>query len=96
MKDRKGYKSNVSYYFVQDSNTLLAVALGLSSFLLFKNLKISYTCMGSVAGIFIVCVLIDRIRIICIEQPFLDCLTNMECLQDLGKLFYFVSIERLL
>lgn len=43
------------YYFVQDSNTLLAVLIGLSSFLLFKNLKIknsklintvSATCFG--------------------------------------------------
>jgi len=43
------------YYFVQDSNTLLAVLLGISSFLFFKNLKIknsklinsiSATCFG--------------------------------------------------
>ena len=44
-----------SYYFVADSNTFLAVATGLSSFLFFKNLKIPYipiinklasTCFG--------------------------------------------------
>ncbi|MBO5505890.1 MAG: hypothetical protein J5984_05370, partial [Clostridia bacterium] len=43
------------YYFVTDSNTLLAVLVGVSSFLLFKNLKIrnskvintiSQTCFG--------------------------------------------------
>jgi hypothetical protein len=46
---------DMSHYFVTDSNTLLAVLLGLSSFLFFKNLKIknskfintvSATCFG--------------------------------------------------
>ncbi len=43
------------YYFVQDSNTLLAVLIGISTFLFFKNLKMKYhplinrissTCFG--------------------------------------------------
>lgn len=43
------------YYFVQDSNTLLAVLIGVSTFLFFKNLKMNYhplinkisaTCFG--------------------------------------------------
>ena len=33
-------ESQIAYYFVSDSNTFLAVALGVSSFLFFKNLKI--------------------------------------------------------
>lgn len=46
---------SVWYYFVQDSNTLLAVLIGVSTFLFFKNLKmkhhplinkISATCFG--------------------------------------------------
>lgn len=46
---------DISHYFVSDSNTLLAVLLGLSSFLYFKNLKmknskfintVSSTCFG--------------------------------------------------
>lgn len=46
---------DISHYFVSDSNTFLAVALGLSSFLYFKNLKmknskfintVSSTCFG--------------------------------------------------
>ena len=106
------------YYFVQDSNTLLAVLIGVSSFLFFKNIKmnnsafinkISATCFGvllihansdtmrrwlwadvldnvgmydssymilhaliSVAGVFVVCSLIDMLRIKFIEAPFFN------------------------
>ncbi len=49
------FNKRMAYYFVQDSNTLLAVLVGVSSFLTFKNLKIknskfinkiSSTCFG--------------------------------------------------
>lgn len=105
-----------AYSFVSDSNTFLALALGLSSFMLFKNLKIGYSkainsiaastfgvllihansdtmrqwlwkdtldvvghygskfmpihAIGSVLAIFIICTIIDQIRIRIIEKPF--------------------------
>ena len=104
------------YRFVQDSNTLLAVLIGVSSFVFFKNIKmkhypvinsISSTCFGvflihsnsdtmrrwlwmdtldnvgmynsdfliphailSVLGVFVICSVIDIIRIKLIETPF--------------------------
>ena len=107
---------NLRYFFVSDSNTLLAVVVGVSSFMFFKNIKIHYnkvintiaaTTFGillihansdtmrqwlwkdlldvvghyksslmplysicCVLAIFIVCVVIDIIRINLIEKPF--------------------------
>ena len=107
---------NMSYGFVSDSNTLLAVLTGLFAFCFFKNLKIRYSkiintvasttfgvllihansdtmrqwlwkdtlnnvgayglswmplhAIGSVLGVFIMCSLIDLVRIKCIERPF--------------------------
>ena len=107
---------NLSYFFVQDSNTFLAVTSGACSFLLFKNLKIPYNkfintvagstfgvlcihahsdamrqwlwrdtlnnvgmyaspymhllAIGGVLGVFILCNLIDHVRIVAIEKPF--------------------------
>ncbi len=104
------------YYFVSDSNTLLAVMAGISSFMLFKNLRIPCSrfintaaastfgvlcihaggdtmrqwlwrdllnnigfyaspysplhAFGSVLGIFIVCTIIDMLRIRFVEIPF--------------------------
>lgn len=109
-------KSIGFYFFVADSNTFLAVATGLSSFLLFKNLQIKYNpwinaiaastfgvllihaisdtmrqwlwkdvlnvvghysntlmplyAVGSVFCIYVVCTLIDRLRILFVEKPF--------------------------
>ena len=106
----------MAYYFVTDSNTFLAVLTGLSSFMLFKNIKIKYnkiintisaTTFGvflihangeamrqwlwkdvldnvgmydsplmplhailSVIGVFVVCSLLDLLRINFIEKPF--------------------------
>jgi hypothetical protein len=106
----------LSYYFVTDSNTLLAVITAISSFLLFKNLKIRYSkvintvaastfgvflihansetmrrwlwgdvlknteayhssylplhAIGSVIAIFLICMVIDLLRIRLIERPF--------------------------
>ena len=111
---------HMAYYFVTDSNTLLAVCMGVSSFLLFKNINIKQSkiintiasstfgvllihansdtmrrwlwqtvldvkgafslstlllilhAILSVLGIFIVCVVIDQIRIRTIERYVLD------------------------
>ena len=109
--------ASVWYYFVQDSNTLLAVLIGVTSFLFFKNIKMKYspsinkisaTCFGvllihansatmrrwlwedvlnnvgmynsemlifhailSVLGVFVICSIIDALRIKLIETPFL-------------------------
>ena len=103
------------YYFAADSNTFLAVAVAISSFLLFKNLKVKQNrfintlssttfgvllihahsetmrnwlwkdtlqnvqmyssdwlilhAIGSVIGIFVICSLIDFIRITILEKP---------------------------
>lgn len=108
---------NLSYLFVTDSNTFLAVMTGISAFLFFKNLRIKnnkvintfaastfgvllihansdtmrqwlwvdtidcvghYDCIlmpifagGCVLGIFVVCSLVDILRIQLIEKPFL-------------------------
>ena len=107
---------NAPYFFVADSNTLLAVTNGICSFLFFKNLNIPYNkfinsvagstfgvlcihahsdamrqwlwrdtlnnigmyaspymplhAIGSVLGVFILCNMIDHVRIIAIEKPF--------------------------
>lgn len=107
---------NMAYGFVTDSNTFLAVAVGISAFMFFKNINIKYNrfintvaastfgvlcihansdtmrqwlwkdtldnvghynsslmplhAIGSVLGIFAVCVIIDIIRINLIEKPF--------------------------
>ena len=107
----------VGYAFVEDANTFLAVAIGASAFLYFKNLKIPYNqfinivaastfgvllihansdtmrqwlwkdmldcvghygstlmplfAVGSVLLIFVVCVVIDQLRIRMVEKPFL-------------------------
>lgn len=111
---------HMAYYFVTDSNTLLAVCLGVSSFMLFKNLKIKQSrvintiaastfgvlqihansdamrrwlwqtilnvkgafrlstsmlilhATLSVLGIFLVCVVLDQIRIRTIERCILN------------------------
>lgn len=106
------------YFFVQDSNTILAVLVGVSTFLFFKSLKmkhhplinrISATCFGvllihansdtmrrwlwqdalnnvgmydssvlwihsilSVLGVFVICSIIDMIRIKFVETPFFN------------------------
>ena len=105
------------YWFVSDSNKLLAVAIAVALFLFFKNLPVPYTPVinwfaqsifgvllihanssfmrkwlwedtlkntsmlssswlwlhvaGSVIGIFIVCSLVDHLRIYFLEGPFL-------------------------
>lgn len=110
------------YYFVQDSNTLLAVSISVSTFLFFRNLKmkhspvinkISATCFGvllihansdamrkwlwkdvldnvciyhsdflfvhavlSVLGVFVICSVMDMVRIQLIEIPFFHYLDN--------------------
>ena len=107
---------NMAYAFVTDSNTFLAVVVGVCAFMFFKNIKIKYNCfintvaastfgvlcihansdtmrqwlwkdtldnvghynsslmplhaVGSVLGIFAVCVIIDIIRINLLEKPF--------------------------
>lgn len=112
------FEKSMSFYFVQDSNTFLAVATGVCSFLFFKNLKIRHSrfinsvaastfgvlcihahsgLMGqwlwydvldvvnmyssqyailyavfSVIGIFVVCNLIDYLRVAVIEKPFFN------------------------
>lgn len=112
----------IAYQFVSDSNTFLAVALGITSFLFFKNLKIKQSkfintvaastfgvllihansdamrnwlwstvlnnvgmyesnliyihAIASVLGVFIVASIIDIIRTIIIEKPFLDLVDN--------------------
>lgn len=106
----------LEYYFLSDSNKILAVANGICSFLFFKNLKVKYSklinimggsCFGvllihansdtmrtwlwvkflknvsmfdsqwlpvhafcSVVGIFVVCLILDQVRIKWIEGPF--------------------------
>lgn len=111
----KAIGKSLWYYFVTDSNTLLAVLIGVSTFLFFKNTKIKYspfinkvsaTCFGvflihansdamrrwlwkdvlnnvgmyssdflilhavsSVICVFVVCSIIDMIRIKLIETP---------------------------
>ncbi len=110
--------SPMPYYFVADSNKILAVTTALSGLLFFKNLKIGYSklinsiaatifgvllihansdamrqwlwkdtlnnvgmysspwlvihAFGSVIGIFIICSLIDMLRIRFVESPFFD------------------------
>ncbi len=105
----------LTYYFVADSNKILALFSGVSFFLFFKNLKIKYSrfintvaastfgvllihassdtmrrwlwkdtlnnvgwydsslmplhAVGSVLGIFVICVCVDRLRILLIEKP---------------------------
>lgn len=107
--------TKIAYYFVTDSNTLLALLTGISAFMVFKNLKLKNSkwintiaastfgvlcihansdtmrnwlwkdllkniefyshplmfvhAIGSVIGIFMVCVLIDQIRIKYLEKP---------------------------
>lgn len=111
---------HMAYYFVSDSNTFLAVCMGVSSFLFFNNLKLKQSkvintiasstfgvlCIHansdtmrkwlwqtvlnvkgvfyarantvilhavlSVLGIFIICVIIDQIRIRTVEKTVLD------------------------
>lgn len=109
-------KTSASYYFLADSNKILAVALAVALFLFFKNLKIKYnrfinltaqSIFGvllihansdamrqwlwkdvlqnvsqfdskylvvhaslSVIGVFVICCIIDQIRIRFIEIPF--------------------------
>ena len=110
------FKLNLVYYFVTDSNTLLALLVGISTFMFFKSIKIKYsklintvssTCFGvllihangdvmrnwlwrdtlkntemygskylylhailSVVVIFVVCSVIDMLRIKFVEKPF--------------------------
>ena len=109
-------KVNMAYRFIKGSNTFLSIALGLSIFMFFKNLKIGYFktinkiaastygvllihansdtmrqwlwkdtldvvghysskymplyAIGSVLAIFIICSIIDQLRIKLIEKPF--------------------------
>lgn len=110
------FDKNLIFYFVTDSNTPLAVATGVSTFLFFKNIKLGYSkiintisastfgvlmihansdamrkwlwqdlldnvgmysskymplhAIGSVLAIFIICTLIDILRINLIEKAF--------------------------
>ena len=116
LKYARGIGQASPYILVTDSNTFLAVCLGLSAFMFFKNLKVpqnrvinriagsifAVLCIhassdtmrkwlwGSlldnvghyaspimplyavicVLGVFAVCVLIDQVRILCLEKPF--------------------------
>ena len=111
---------NMAYYFVTDSNTLLAVCTAISGFLLFKNIKVPYNkwinrvaattygvllihansdtmrrwlwqdvlknigaysgqwtiihAFGCVVGVFVVCSLLDMIRINTVEPVYLKML----------------------
>lgn len=113
-------KQDMVYYFVADSNTILAVLTSISAFMFFSHLKIRYNkvinriaastfgvllihahsdamrqwlwvdvldnvgwysskwmplhLIGSVLCIYIICTMIDMIRIQLIEKPFIICL----------------------
>lgn len=123
------------YLFVSDSNTFLALAIGICSFLLFNNLDIKYSksintvasttfgvlcihansdtmrqwlwrdtlnnvsayytdyallhALGSAIMVFIVCSLIDLLRIKYVEKPFLNVFSKYEdkILIKINKLF---------
>ncbi|MBQ7718401.1 MAG: acyltransferase [Clostridia bacterium] len=114
LADRRGFFK--ATFFVTDSNTFLAVAVGVCSFMFFKNVKIGYSkvintiaastfgvlcihansntmrrwlwkdlldnvghygarlmplyAIGCVAAIFVVCIIIDILRINLLEKPF--------------------------
>ena len=107
---------NIAFFFVTDSNTFWAVAVGVCSFMFFKNIKLKYSAfintvaastfgvlcihansdtmrqwlwkdtldnvghydssimplyaIGSIVGVFAVCVVIDILRIKFVEKPF--------------------------
>ena len=107
---------NIAFFFVTDSNTFWAVAVGVCSFMFFKNMKLKYSAfintvaastfgvlcihacsdtmrqwlwkdtldnvghydssimplyaIGSVVGVFAVCVVIDILRIKLVEKTF--------------------------